>query len=188
MAKRKDNLGEELEELIRLLREASLDDKQAQEKLNIQEGIKFTPPETFAPLDHGKALKTDLMEFYNFLAAADYCNLRYVHSVATKTVSHAQFLYESIAEDKYPLPESLRARNVAAVSCEIVQDVCKSVDMCRRAQQIERRTAEGLIKVANVEGDVTDDSEDPNWSGDEVCLHPFVITSDVELGVDHLLT
>ncbi|PFX11522.1 hypothetical protein AWC38_SpisGene24707, partial [Stylophora pistillata] len=153
MPERQDKLGEELQELIRLLWEASKDDKQAQERLNIHEGIKFKAPQTFTPLNHGKALKTDLVEFYNFLPAVDYCNLRYVHGVATKIVSHAQFLYDSKAENKYPLPESLRARDVAAVSCEVIQDVCKSVDMCRRAKQIERSTAEGLIKVTNVEGD-----------------------------------
>ena len=65
MAERQDKLGEELQELIRLLREASIDDKQAQERLNIHEGIEFQAPETFTPLDHGKALKTDLLDFYN---------------------------------------------------------------------------------------------------------------------------
>ena len=190
MAKRQEQeeMSEELEELIRLLREASLDEKQAQKRLNITEGLGFQAPETFAPLDHGKALKTDLMEFYNFLAAVEYCDLRYVHGVATKMISHAQFLNESIAEKKYPLPTSLRARDVAAISCDMVKDVYRSVDLCRQAQRIQRRKAEEEIKVANMEGDVMDDSQDPDWSSEEVCLHPFVITSDAELGVDHLLT
>ena len=144
--------------------------------------MKFQAPVTFSLLDHGKALKTDLMEFYNFFAAVEYCDLEYVHSVATKMILHAQFLYEFIGEKNYPLPTSLRARDVAAESYNILKEVCRSVDMCRQAQQVQRRWVEGEMKVANVEGDVEADSQDPDWSSEQVCRHPFIITSDVELG------
>ncbi|PFX23631.1 hypothetical protein AWC38_SpisGene11813 [Stylophora pistillata] len=96
-------------------------------------------------------------------------------------ISHAQFLNESIAEKKYPLPTSLRARDVAAISCDMVKDVYRSVDLCRQAQRIQRRKAEGEIKVANMEGDVMDDSQDPDWSSEEETATPESSDSEVEV-------
>ena len=92
MAERSKKLSEELEDVTRLLGQASLNDEEAQHVLNLAQGVPLQPPETYTPLHHGKALATDLFHLYCFLAATKYCQLTNAHSIATRIMGHAQFL------------------------------------------------------------------------------------------------
>ena len=54
MAERSKKLSEELEDVIRLLGQASLNDEEVQEVLNLAQGVPLQPPETYTPLDLGQ--------------------------------------------------------------------------------------------------------------------------------------
>lgn len=176
MAECPKKLSEELEDVIHLLRQASLEDEEVQEIVNISQRVPLEPPKTFTPMDHGKALATDLLEFYNFLAPTKYCQLTHVHSITSRMLGHAEFLYQSIAKKRYPVPNHLGAKKVAQHSKKISTGVCSSVSMCRKVQRNESKRVGQLRKAANIEGDVEHDSDQhPDWSTEEVCWHPFLL-------------
>lgn len=168
-------MSEELEEVIRLMSRASLDDKEAQQKLRISKGFPFEPPETYSPLDMGRSLARELGDFYSFVEATQYCSLTHVNNVSRKMLGYAQFLYESIAPKRFSCPKHLKAKDVAAHSSKLLKDVCATVTMCRGVQQLQRKRDAVLRRAANKEGDVSDNSEtDPAWS-EEVRRHTFLL-------------
>ena len=167
---------EELADLIKLMREETLDDHEAQQALAIDEGVSFEPPEAYYPDDMGQTLARELQFFYYFVAACRMCNLDYITSVCRRMLSYTQYLYEVLSEKRFPLNDNPEGKSVARQSVKITRDVCHSLDMLLRVQNMLYSTVEKRRRAMNVEGDVSDDTEtDPNYS--QVSRHTLLQAS-----------
>ena len=110
MEKPKSTTSEDLDDVINLMKQASLDDRDAQDTFDISQGVEFQPPDA---TDMGQSLARELYDFYNFVAATEFCNLRHVSAVTCRMMPHVQYVYQSIAKRRFKCSRSLKGKDVA---------------------------------------------------------------------------
>ncbi|PFX24882.1 hypothetical protein AWC38_SpisGene10525 [Stylophora pistillata] len=143
----------------------------------------FSPPDAYYPTDTGQSLAMALYDFYNFVVATEFCNLRHVSSVTCRMMSHVQYVYQSIAKRRFKCSRSLKGKEVATRAHNVLKDTCRSVAMCRSVQRLHKRRVETMRREANREGDVTNDSDaDPDWSTQETDTFEDGEVPQAELG------
>lgn len=149
-------LDKELDRVIELLERASLEDEWALDILGMQEGVDFDLPQPFDPTKDKEKLEREVRLMVYHVAGLGQCQLSHIQQISERMLSYVLYAYHTFVKE--PLSHALVLEGPAvAHSClEAVEDVLSTVEMLRRAQEIEESRGRRRPGVGEGESDESD--------------------------------
>ena len=175
-------LDKELDRVIELLERASLEDEWALDILGMQEGVDFDLPQPFDPTKDKEKLEREVRLMVYHVAGLGQCQLSHIQQISERMLSYVLYAYHTFVKE--PLSHALVLEGPAvAHSClEAVEDVLSTVEMLRRAQEIEESRGRRRPGVGEGESDESDGQMEVEEEKAEVAgRHPAEREEDVEV-------
>ena len=141
----------ELSLVIDLLQRSYDENKIALQLVRLEDGYQYELPPSFKPNDSKKdkvgksKLKDDMTSLVYFAAAANKLELDCIEKIARLGLSYCLYTYECLTDNKRRSSFVLNGSDVAEDVLLLIQDMCQTVDMLRKVEDLEakRRLEEG---------------------------------------------